>query len=80
MEAGTDRTVVEEHLEKLAGEANVDWNTDAAVTGWLQTEADHIVNVMTSLGRETAVEDAIESLSSLDEEALKMVLNRLKSH
>jgi acetyl-CoA carboxylase/biotin carboxylase 1 len=80
MEAGADPADVEERLGVVATDAGVDWSKDAAVSAWLESNADVVRGEVTSIGREAAIEEAVESLAGLDEEALTAVLTKLKQN
>ena len=63
----------------MAEAAGVAWNADADVKKWIEDNFDAVKAEVASLGREAAVEDALESLAGLDEEALKTVLERIQA-
>jgi acetyl-CoA carboxylase/biotin carboxylase 1 len=78
MEAGADSSDVEERLAEVASDEGVDWSNDSDVTDWLDTRTENIREQVVAIGREAAIAEAIESLSGLDEEALKAVFQKLQ--
>lgn len=78
MEAGADQADVEGRLESLSGKAGVDWKKDIDVTNWIESNAEVVKKEVAAIGRDAAIEEAVESLASLDEAALKVVLEKLK--
>jgi len=78
MQAGADTADVEARLVEVAAKADVDWKSDSDVTDWLDSQADVVREEVAAVGREAAIEDAVDSLAGLDELALKVVLQRLK--
>jgi acetyl-CoA carboxylase/biotin carboxylase 1 len=79
MEAGADAADVEARLQTVAEAAGIAWDADADVKKWIEDNFDAVKAEVASLGREAAVEDALESLAGLDEEALKTVLERIQA-
>ena len=79
MEAGVDAADVEARLQTVAEAAGIAWDADADVKKWIEDNFDAVKAEVASLGREAAVEDALESLAGLDEEALKTVLERIQA-
>ena len=79
MEAGADATDVEARLQTVAEAAGVAWDEDADVKRWIEDNFDAVKAEVATLGRDAAVEDALESLAGLDDEALKTVMERLQA-
>jgi acetyl-CoA carboxylase/biotin carboxylase 1 len=77
--AGADLATVESHLSSIAFTDAIDWNDDAIVTKWLRTNINLVKEEVSSLGRDAAIEDAVEKLQNLDSDALQLVLQRLSS-
>ena len=66
MEAGADAADVEARLQTVAEAAGIAWDADADVKKWIEDNFDAVKAEVASLGREAAVEDALESLAGLD--------------
>ena len=79
MEAGADAADVEARLQTVAEAAGVAWDEDADVKRWIEENFDAVKAEVATLGRDAAVEDALESLAGLDDEALKTVMERLQA-
>lgn len=78
MEAGAEPADVEARLEGVATAAGVDWSKDADVTEWLEAAAEVVSEEVTAIGREAAIEEALETLAGLDDTALRVVMEKMR--
>jgi len=81
MDAGADNADVEARLKTMALAAGVDFENDKNVTKWIAENLALVTAEVKSIGRDAAIEEAMETLAGLDagldDDALKAVMERL---
>ena len=68
---------VEARLKTMALAAGVDFENDKNVTKWIAENLALVTAEVKSIGRDAAIEEAMETLAGLDDDALKAVMERL---
>jgi acetyl-CoA carboxylase/biotin carboxylase 1 len=77
MDAGADQADVEQRLQTMAEAAGVAWEKDVDVTKWIEKNMAKVTAEVASIGRDAAIDEAMETLAGLDDDALKAVMERL---
>ena len=61
----------------MAEAAGVAWEKDVDVTKWIEKNMAKVTAEVASIGRDAAIDEAMETLAGLDDDALKAVMERL---